>query len=300
MNLILGVKTRRQLEQAASAAGGYIFYGQAGVGKRSAALVIAQRLNCQSKTSPGDDNCSRCTQIAAGSYPDLVLVEPGEEPSIGVAVVREVAQKLSTKPYYADSVRFLIIDQAELLTPAAQNALLKIIEEPPPRTRVILIALTLESLLSTVRSRLSAVYFPPVPTADITAWLVKTRGVKSPEAENIAKLAAGAPGLAAVLSADPAAVSQLRRRADQAAGLRGDSLFTRLKTARDLADDKADPFGLAVVVQEQVKSDLDCGIISPEAAANQLSAVAELRTMLNAGVNRRVALENFALGVNNA
>ena len=300
MNLLLNEQTKRQLDQAANSAGGYIFYGQAGVGKMSAALAVVKRLNCLSKLNPGADNCARCGQIDAGSFPDLILVGPEEAASIGVAIIRELTQKMSTRPYYNDSVRFLIIDQAELLTPASQNALLKLIEEPPPRTRVILVSLSLESLLPTVRSRLSAVYFPALADRVVAAWLTAEQGVKSVDAAVIVKLAAGAPGLALDLSADPKAVETLKHRVDQAAGLRAPRLYNRLRAARELADDKADMFGLAGIIQEQVKSDLEFGIIESDAAAEQLSAIADLRIMLRAGVGHRVALEKFALGVADA
>jgi hypothetical protein len=303
MNLLLHDNTQRQLKRAEQSPGGFIFYGQAEIGKMSASLDIVKKLNCLSADAAkkGSDGCARCGQIAAGTYPDLIIVKLAEDDaSIGVAVIRELAQKMSTKPYYPDSTRFLIIDQAELLTPAAQNALLKLIEEPPPRTRVVLLALSLESLLPTVRSRLSAVYFSAMSAADIAAWLTNEHGVKSAEAEVVAKLAAGAPGLALRLSQDSAAVEQLKTRRGQADGLREGSLFAGLLIARQLADDKADVFAVAAGLQEQVKSDFECGIIDPEAAAEQLEAIAELRTMLQAGVGRRVALERFVLGVKHA
>jgi len=303
MNLLLHDNTKRQLTRAEQSPGGFIFYGQAEIGKMSAALNIVKKLNCLSDDTVknGSDGCARCGQIAAGTYPDLIIVKLEEDDmSIGVAAIRKLAQEMSTKPYYSDSTRFLIIDQAELLTPAAQNALLKLIEEPPPRTRVLLVSLSLESLLPTVRSRLSAVYFAAMPATEIAAWLTNEHGVKSVEAEAIARLAAGASGLALRLSQDPAAVEQLKTRHGQADGLREGSLFAGLIIARQLADDKADVFGLAAGLQEQVKSDFECGIIDSEAAAEQLEAIAELRTMLQAGVGRRVALERFVLGVKHA
>jgi|GEM_PF-1042255 hypothetical protein len=303
MKLLLHDNTQRQLERAEQSPGGFIFYGQAEIGKMSAALNIVKKLNCLSDVADqkGSDGCARCGQITAGSYPDLIIVKLEEdEASIGVAAIRELSQKLSSKPYYNDSERFLLIDQAELLTSAAQNALLKLIEEPPPRTRAILVSLSLESLLPTVRSRLSAVYFGAMSAPEIAVWLTNEHGVKSAEAADIARLAAGAPGLALRLSRDPAAVEQLKAGRGQAFGLREGSLFAGLIIARQLADDQADVFGLAAGLQEQVKSDFECGIIESEAAAEQLEAIAELRVMLQAGVGRRVALERFVLGVKHA
>src|SRR5207249_1485502 len=89
---------------------------------------------------------------------------------------------------------------AHLMTVEAQNALLKLIEEPPPRTRFLLVAERLEALVPTVRSRLAAIYFGPVSSEAISE-LLQQQGASQTEADQLADLAGGAPGTAVRLAA---------------------------------------------------------------------------------------------------
>jgi hypothetical protein len=97
--------------------------------------------------------------------------------------------------------RLVVIDSAEALTPEAQNALLKIAEEPPSSGVLILIAEQKDIILATLASRLQSLYFARVPTSYIADWLV-TKGINKKEAATLAALVDGKPGMAITRARD--------------------------------------------------------------------------------------------------
>jgi DNA polymerase III delta prime subunit len=136
--------------------GSFIFHGGNEPELISAAVEQARLANCMGGR-PGE--CASCKQIAAGNYPDLIQVRAEAKPSINIEQVRGLISTLSMSLYRAGGRRFVVIEGAHLLTPEAQNALLKVLEEPPPDTIFILATSQPGSLLETVRSRCAAVHF---------------------------------------------------------------------------------------------------------------------------------------------
>lgn len=163
----------KNLHEQGNLSHGYIFYGPAMVGKRLAAQSFAHFLE-------------KGEWDGSGNLSEMMLVTPGENGSIGIDTVREIRNFLWQKPN-ASPRRTLIIDDAEVLTTEAQNALLKITEEPPVSSLLVLITSDIESVLPTITSRLPKLYFGLVAEKEIAEWIgdLKT-----------AKRAMGKPGLA--------------------------------------------------------------------------------------------------------
>lgn len=103
----------------------------------------------------------------SASGPDLTIVSPGEKTSIGIETIRELKRNVSLKPY-KDPNRLVIIEDAKALTIEAQNALLKILEEPPERTFFVLLSDDTESLLPTIVSRCQIAYLTPEKETNLT------------------------------------------------------------------------------------------------------------------------------------
>src|ERR1019366_6736817 len=121
MKTLLHSKTAASLQALTkSPSGSVIFHGPRGIGKATAAAELARVLD-------------------VGSYPDLITVDRGEKQGIAIEQIRTLIGTLALRPYYAGRTRLVIIDEAHLLTHEAQNALLKLLEEPPPHTLIILI-----------------------------------------------------------------------------------------------------------------------------------------------------------------
>jgi replication-associated recombination protein RarA len=292
MKPLLHRLTQVQIDAAVPATGGYIFHGVRGIGKALTAREVARRLNCQ-----GDEAgvCVPCRQLEAGTYPDYVVVAPADKPSIGIEQIRSLVQAAALRPYHGNSVRVIVVDEAETLTLEAQNALLKLIEEPPPATRVILIATETERLLPTVRSRMGSIYFAPVPTGELAAWLESTHGQVPARALQLARAAEGAPGVAVALMSEPEALESHQALDDLAVATLSMSRFERLRTARRLVDSKADLWLLAGRLQRVVVARIHGGTDSAAEAARRLAALELFRRQLVANVGAKVAVERLML-----
>lgn len=179
-----------------------IFAGPDGVGKRSAAIAVAQALNCLTPATPGDHlpydacgECATCRRIARGLHPDVTVVEPGDSGSIRIDVVREEIRKTTFKPFEGRR-RVIVFDQAECLVDDAQNALLKTLEEPPAGSVLILVTAQPNRLLPTVRSRCPVVRFAPLAPGEVADWLVREHGVPEARARAVAAVSRGSLSVA--------------------------------------------------------------------------------------------------------
>ncbi|MBI2623776.1 MAG: hypothetical protein HYW65_04410 [Candidatus Liptonbacteria bacterium] len=140
------IKTLKRLADEKRLAHGYLFFGPKGVGKRRAAESLAHY--CE----------GGAFAPAARVLNDARMVVPDEEGSIGIDAARALKLFLYERPNVSP-YRLAIVDEAERLTPQAQNALLKVAEEPPSSGVLIFVVSDPEALLSTLRSRLHALYF---------------------------------------------------------------------------------------------------------------------------------------------
>lgn len=166
-----------------------LFSGIEGVGKNQAALLLAMALNCSAAAGERPCGaCRTCRSLQAGQHPDLLTVAP-EGPLIRVAQVRQLCATLAMKPYAARS-RVVIITDARAMNPEAANALLKVLEEPPERTLLILLTTQTGDLLPTIVSRCQQLRFGPLPRRALQALLVEGHGV-APDAAAFAAAVSG-------------------------------------------------------------------------------------------------------------
>lgn len=144
-----------------------LFHGGSAPERRSAGLRLAQTLNCyHSQGSEACQECPACKKIATGNHPDVEILEPLKA-SIGIEQVLHWQERVYRK-HFEGKYKVFILEQADTLTIPAANALLKVIEEPPERTLIILSTQNAEALLPTIQSRAQAVYFP---TTGEEQWL---------------------------------------------------------------------------------------------------------------------------------
>jgi DNA polymerase III subunit delta' len=185
-------------------ASSFLFVGPAGVGKRTFALKFAQALLCEKHPEAQLDPCEicpACMQVTAGTHPDLdVLGKPEGKSAIPLELLigdkehrgREgLCSRITLKPF-GNRRKAALIDDADYLNAEGANALLKTLEEPPPRSILILIGTSPAKQLPTIRSRCQLIRFQPL-AAEIVAQLLIEQGVvgSTEEAGRLASLGEG-------------------------------------------------------------------------------------------------------------
>jgi len=191
----------------------YLFSGEQGIGKRLTALAFAAALNCQAAGPAGGCGvCSSCRMSAAGTHPDVRIVMPESHDEqllatlnskeaakasdeIKIDQIRRAQDSISLRPSEGQK-KVLIVDSAESMNDAAQNAFLKTLEEPPGDSLIILISAMPQSLLPTIRSRCQELKFQPLPRPVLADVLKEKRGLDAGDAWFAAALSRGSLGRA--------------------------------------------------------------------------------------------------------
>ena len=210
----------RQSLSAGRMASTYLFVGPPGVGKRTFAVRLAQALLCQQHSErelAACGQCESCRLIEAGNHPDLLQVSrPEGKSAIPVELLIGPAERrmreglchdIGMKPFFGGR-KVALIDDADFLNVEGANALLKTLEEPPPRSVLILIGSSAARQLPTICSRCQIIPFQPLDEATI-ADLLQQNGVDSPaDAASLARLSGGS--LARALDLAEPAIRQFR------------------------------------------------------------------------------------------
>lgn len=165
-------KTVRVLSKELSEAkykNAYLFCGVRGTGKTSIARILAEAMNCEHPLSDGSPcgECDCCKEIRSGASLDVVELDAASNNS--VEDVRSILQKVAYKPVHKRKV--FILDEVHMLSNAASNALLKVLEEPPADVSFILCTTESNKVLPTIRSRCSVFTFEKIGRADISSHL---------------------------------------------------------------------------------------------------------------------------------
>ena len=225
LELVAGAVARQSLPPS------LIFAGPEGVGKRTAALALAQVLNCHAPVRadgqvveaeasslfgqvepaalpapPGQADaasfaidgcgtCPSCTRIARQVHADVLVVEPGDTGVIKVDQVRDIVERTGYRPFEGRR-RVIIVDEADAMLSEAQNALLKTLEEPPSASMFVLVTSRPDELLPTVRSRCQRLRFGRLAPGEIAAVLMGAHEYSEADAHAAASAADGSIGAA--------------------------------------------------------------------------------------------------------
>lgn len=178
----------------------YILTGEAGMGRKSLANAFAMALQCEAEQAEACGECHSCRQFLSGNHPDVIYVRHEKPGSIGVDDVRsQIVDDVEIKPY-SSPYKIYIVDQAELMTVQAQNALLKTIEEPPEYVVIFLLTTNAESFLPTIISRCTVLKLKPLYDKAIKDYLTETLKISNHQADVCTAFARGNLGKAIALS----------------------------------------------------------------------------------------------------
>ena len=170
----------------------YVFIGPAGVGKKSTAINFAKALNCLSlKDEEPCGLCVQCKKIGSGNHPDvLTFSPPKEDSSFSIDSIRAITRDIGLRPYEGRK-KVYVLEGADSMKHAAQNALLKTLEEPPSDSVLILLSENINALLSTIQSRSKRVRFFPLVPEVIEKILVDNYKLDKDKARLLSRLSSG-------------------------------------------------------------------------------------------------------------
>ncbi|HEX8354007.1 MAG TPA: DNA polymerase III subunit [Pyrinomonadaceae bacterium] len=328
-------ETLRRMLRQGRVPSALLFAGEAGLGKKLFALELARALNCRSRR--GVEACGACPacgragrvrhppsderdehkKVVWSEHGDVGLVIPYNR-NILIDAIRDLERESNFRPVEG-AARVFVVENAESLTEASSNALLKTLEEAPPTSHIILITSRPASLLPTIRSRCQTIRFAPLAARELEGYLVKSGKRAGEEARLAAQLASGRPGVALGLNLDT-----YRARRDAMFGVvealaSGGDRVRLLRAAEEMGDAKnKEEYEPRLDALEILVRDLwllslgggDGGLVNgdlrerlarlaegvpPPRAARWLSLIEELRGQLAVNVNRRAATDGLFL-----
>ncbi len=185
----------------------YILHGERSSGKEFIARLFAMALQCERRNSEEGagtaepcNECHSCRQALSDNQPDIIRVQHEKPNTIGVEDIRtQINQDIVIKPY-SSPYKVYIINEGEKMTPQAQNALLKTLEEPPAYAVIMILTTNLDAMLPTIVSRCVVLHMKPAPDEAIRSYLMKQLQVPDYKADVCVAFARGNVGKAKALA----------------------------------------------------------------------------------------------------
>ncbi len=257
----------------------YVFEGISGVGKKLCAKIFAQALVCCGENPPCGQ-CDPCRQAQVGVLPDIIyLKKKTGEASVGVDDIREqIIPEVFIKPR-ATKRKVFVIEQGDELNDACQNALLKVLEEPPDYVTFIICVTSKEKLLPTVLSRSQSVTFFPLSEEVVTDYVMDNYDIDEKSAKIYARLAQGSIGQAKALAEDSTKYEKIQKATDAVISLKKKSVTIR-EVVEYLTEEKEN---IAEILQYFMTFLRDCVLIKSDMEQQVVFAdkISEIRVFVS-------------------
>ena len=296
----------------------YLFLGPDGIGKRTIALALAQALHCGQCEADFCGRCGECRAICNGNHADVRVIAPlAGKKEISIQQVRELEKELSFRSF-SGKKKVAIIDPATLMNVAAQNALLKTLEEPPPGCLLILIATNAGGVMPTIRSRAVSLTFGSIPRNLLVEYFIAKEQKTEHQAEVLTALANGSLG-AATTNEKQKLLEKRREWLDVITSLTPGNYQAAIGSAERLARDRAHTMSFLEWLEIWLRDLLICRVDqNPEKLVNldlreeverncSQATLDQLHCLLektrDAGrrvqrnLNRRMVVEDLLLGI---
>ncbi len=280
----------------------YLFSGPKSVGKFSVAIKMALLLQCERGMCAA---CNTCREIEKGYHSDtLIFGDDGEK--VKIEQIRQLIEKMNMTT--TSNYKILVMEGIERMTPAAANAMLKILEDPPPNVLFLLTTSNLNDVLATIISRVRLTQLSALNDTDIES-VIKERFplAEAKEMEQARVFSGGKPGVAVSLMSNPEALSEHAKLHDDVRTLiAGKDRAKQFMYIADLAaavrEDGAESLQRFLAMLElTVRAELlaaaggENALLSLDKCVKLLQKTQETRKLLKNNVNLRLLLENLML-----
>ena len=168
----------------------YLICGPDGSGKHTLARILAAAMECTGAGEAPCGVCTACRKAFDGQHPDIITVDDTEHKNVSIDVIRDARADMFIRPNEGKR-KIYILPRAQDMLPAAQNALLKILEEPPEYGVFLLLSTHAEKLLPTIRSRCAELHLSPVGQEETAAYLQRRLPQQQPDAIRSACVCSG-------------------------------------------------------------------------------------------------------------
>lgn len=148
----------------------FLICGPEGSGKHTLARILAAAFQCSAPASQPCGRCNACRKVFSGIHPDVITVDEPDKKSVSVRLIREMQADIAIAPNEG-ARKIYLLPRGQDLTDEAQNALLKMMEEPPDYAVFLLLTTNPDAQLPTIRSRAAELKLSPLPQAQLTALL---------------------------------------------------------------------------------------------------------------------------------
>mgnify|MGYP001252436405 FL=1 len=272
-----------------------IFSGPEMIGKKKIAIEFIKNIFCE-------ELCGECYFCKSIEYnPDINIISPVEG-NIEIEEIRKAKERLSLKPYY-NKIKALIIDDSHLMKSDAQNALLKMLEEPKGDTLIIFITPFREMLLKTIRSRAQEIKFSLVGNEEIEKYLISL-GASSKKAKEISLISSGQIGKAINFFEDKSKMDFFNKSIEDIIFLSRSNISQRFQYAEKLKDDKIKMIETLDIWERFLRREILLKVFNYKSSVNySLQKTKELIDELekikyiieSSNINKRIAFESLLI-----
>lgn len=272
-----------------------IFSGPEMIGKKKIAIEFIKNIFCE-------ELCGECYFCKSIEYnPDINIISPVDG-NIEIEEIRKAKERLSLKPYY-NKIKALIIDDSHLMKSDAQNAFLKMLEEPKGDTLIIFITPFREMLLKTIRSRAQEIKFSLVGNEEIEKYLISL-GASSKKAKEISLISSGQIGKAINFFEDKSKMDFFNKSIEDIIFLSRSNISQRFQYAEKLKDDKIKIIEILDIWERFLRREILLKVFNYKSSVNySLQKTKELIDELekikyiieSSNINKRIAFESLLI-----